>query len=129
MTAVFLSSDPPLVGPVRSGRLVSLQIAPMLDGALANAGASDGVRLIFSKTPMVNLDEYFNQPAYCYNQPHGYMGRLYTTLPRLRQWLVQKGLEKPVPLYGFKFSAAPPAGSRADSIGIRQAPLARVQTI
>ncbi len=122
MTAVFLSHDPPLVGPVRSGRLVSLQLAPMFDGALANAGASDGVRLIFSKTPMVNLDEYFNQPAYCYNLPHGYMGRLYTTVPRLRQWLAQKGLEKPVPLYGFAFSDAPPAGPRVESIGIRQAP-------
>ena len=122
MTAVFLSHAPQLVGPVRSGRLVNLQLAPMLDGALANAGASDGVRLIFSKTPMVNLDEYFNQPAYCYNLPHGYMGRLYTTVPRLRQWLAGKGLEKPVPLYGFSFSDAPPEGTPANSIGIQQAP-------
>ncbi len=122
MTAVFLSHAPQLVGPVRSGRLVNLQLAPMLDGALANAGASDGVRLIFSKTPMVNLDEYFNQPAYCYDLPHGYMGRLYTTVPRLRQWLAEKGLEKPVPLYGFSFSETPPAGSSVDSIGIQQAP-------
>jgi hypothetical protein len=122
MTAVFLSHAPQLVGPVRSGRLVNLQLAPMFDGALANAGASDGVRLIFSKTPMVNLDEYFNQPAYCYNLPHGYMGRLYTTVPRLQQWLTEKGLEKPVPLYGFEFSAAPPAGPRVDSIGIQDPP-------
>jgi len=122
MTAVFLSSDPPLVGPVRSGRLVNLQLAPMLDGALANAGASDDVRWIFSQTPMVNLDEYFNQPAYCYNMPHGYMGRLYTTVPRLRQWLAEKGLEKSVPLYGFTFSDTSPAGQRVDSIGIKKAP-------
>ena len=122
MTAVFLSRAPQLVGPVRSGRLVNLQLAPMLDGALANAGASDGVRLIFSKTPMVNLDEYFNQPAYCYNLPHGYMGRLYTTVPRLQQWLAEKGLEKPVPLYGFEFSDTPPAGPPVDSIGVQEAP-------
>lgn len=122
MTAVFLSNDPPLVGPIRSGRLVNLQLTPMLDGALVNAGASDGIRWIFSQTPMINLDEYFNMPAYCYNQPHGYMGRLYTTVPRLREWLTQKGLEKPVPLYGFEFADAPPAGQRADSIRISESP-------
>ena len=122
MTAVFLSHAPQLVGPVRSGRLINLQLAPMLDGALANAGASDGVRLIFSKTPMVNLDEYFNQPAYCYNLPHGYMGRLYTTVPRLQEWLTEKGWEKPVPLYGFQFSDTPPLGEPVDSIGIQDAP-------
>jgi hypothetical protein len=122
MTAVFLSHAPQLVGPVRSGRMVNLQLAPMFDGALANAGASDGVRLIFSKTPMVNLDEYFNQPAYCYNLPHGYMGRLYTTVPRLQEWLTGKGLEKAVPLYGFSFSETPPEGTHIDSIGIKQAP-------
>ncbi len=122
MTAVFLSNDPPLVGPIRSGRLVNLQLTPMLDGALVNAGASDGVRWIFGKTPMINLDEYFNMPAYCYNQSHGYMGRLYTTAPRLREWLTQKGLEQPVPLFGFEFSHTPPTGQRVDSISINETP-------
>jgi len=121
-TAVFLSNDVPLVGPVRSGRLINLQLVPMFDGALVNAGASDGVRWLFSQTPMINLDEYFNMPAYCYNQPHGYQGRLYTTVPRLRQWIAEKGLEKPVPLYGFEFSNVPPAGQRVDSIGISETP-------
>jgi len=122
LTAVFLSNDPPLVGPVRSGRLVNLQFTPMLAGALANAGASDGVRWIFGKTPMINLDEYFNMPAYCYNQSHGYIGRLYTTVPRLREWLTQKGLEQPAPLYGFEFSDTPPAGQHVGSITISEPP-------
>jgi hypothetical protein len=122
LTAVFLSKDTPLVGPVRSGRLTNLQLALMLDGAVAHAGASDGVRWIFSQTPMLDLDEYFNMPAYCYNNPHGYIGRLYTTVPRLREWLVQKGYERAVPLYGFAYSDTPPEGARIDSIGITEAP-------
>ena len=122
LTAVFLSKDAPLVGPVRSGRLINLQLVPMFDGAVAHAGASDGVRWIFSQAQVLDLDEFFNMPAYCYNNPHGYIGRLYTTLPRLREWIAQKELEKPVSLYGFTFSDIPPQGSRVNSIGITRAP-------
>ncbi|MBI4789557.1 MAG: DUF3048 C-terminal domain-containing protein [Chloroflexi bacterium] len=121
-TAVFLSNDPPLLGPVRSGRIVNFQIAPMLDGALVHAGASNGTRWLFSVSPMVNLDEYFNQPSYCYIQSHGYQGRLYTSGPRLREWLVQKGWEKAIPLFGFDFADAAPPGQAVKSIALTKAP-------
>ncbi len=121
-TAVFLANDPPLIGPVRSGRLINLQLAPMLDGALSHAGASDGTRWLFSQTPMTNLDEYFNQPAYCYIQSHGYQGRLYTSGTRLREWLAQKKWEAPIPLFGFSFSEAAPAGTEATTIAFTKAP-------
>ncbi len=121
-TAVFLSNDPVLVGPVRSGRIVNLQLAPMLDGALSHAGASNGTRWLFSQTPMVNLDEYFNMPAYCYIKSHGYQGRLYTTASRLHQWMAQRGWEKSVPLYGFDFSDAAPSGQPVKAIGITNPP-------
>ncbi|MBI3536223.1 MAG: DUF3048 C-terminal domain-containing protein [Chloroflexi bacterium] len=121
-TAVFLTNDAPLVGPIRSGRLINLQLAPMFDGSMAHAGASNGTRWIFSQTPMINFDEFFNMPAYCYINSHGYQGRLYTTVARQRQWLVQKGLEKPVPLYGFQFSAAPTGNQLVKSVGLTKAP-------
>ncbi len=121
-TAVFLSSDPPLIGPVRSGRLVNLQIAAMLDGALSHAGASNGTRWLFSQTPMINLDEYFNMPGYCYIKSHGFMGRLYTTGPRLREWLQKKGWEKAIPLFGFQFADASPVGAAAKVISISKSP-------
>jgi hypothetical protein len=121
-TAIFLANDPPLIGPVRSGRLINLQLAPMLDGALAHAGASNGTRWLFSQTPMTNLDEYFNQPAYCYILSHGYQGRLYTSGSRLREWLAHKKWEEPIPLFGFQFSDAAPAGAAATAIGFTKAP-------
>lgn len=121
-TAVFLSNDPPLIGPIRSGRIVNLQLAPMMDGALSNAGASNGTRWIFSQTPMINIDEFFNMPAYCYDKTRGYEGRLLTTGPRLREWMAQKGWEKPVPLFGFNFSNSAPSGQAITSVGISKAP-------
>jgi hypothetical protein len=128
-TAVFLTNDPPLIGPIRSGRIINLQLAPMMDGALVHAGASNGTRWIFSQTPMINLDEFFNMPAYCYERSHGYQGRLYTTGPRMREYLAQKGWDKPVPLYGFNFSNAVPSGQPITSIGITQAPWPKWSTL
>ena len=121
-TAVFLSNDPPLIGPIRSGRIINFQLVPMLDGALSHAGASNGTRWLFSQSPMTNIDEFFNQPAYCYINSHGYQGRLYTTVPRLRQWLTQKGWEEPVQLYGFNFADGAPSGQPITSIGFNKAP-------
>ncbi len=121
-TAVFLSQDPQLIGPIRSGRIINFQLVPMLDGALAHAGASNGTRWLFSQSPMTNLDEFFNQPAYCYEKDHGYQGRLYTSAPRLREWLQKKDWEEPIPLYGFDFAAPAPAGQPITSIGMIKAP-------
>lgn len=123
-SAVFLSNDPPLIGPIRSGRIINFQIVPMLDAALAHAGASNGTRWLFSQSPMVNLDEYFNQPAYCYMdiKTRPYQGRLYTTAPRIREWLNQKKWEAPVPLYGFNFADKAPIGASATLIGFNKAP-------
>ncbi len=122
-SAVFLSNMPQLVGPIRSGRIINFQVVPMVDGALAHAGASDGTRWLFSKVPtMVNLDEYFNQPAYCYDKTHPYQGRLFTTGPRLREWISQKGWEKSVPLYGFTFGNAPGGMQSGNTLSINRAP-------
>ncbi|MCX7840524.1 MAG: DUF3048 domain-containing protein, partial [Anaerolineae bacterium] len=103
-SAVFLSQDAPLIGPIRSGRIVNFQMVPMLDGALVFSGGSNGTRWLFEQTPMINLDEYYNQPAYCYDKTRGYQGRLLTSGPRIREYLQQKGWETAVPLYGFNFS-------------------------
>ncbi|MEW5721309.1 MAG: DUF3048 domain-containing protein, partial [Chloroflexota bacterium] len=103
-SAVFLSQDPALIGPIRSGRIINFQMVPMLNGALVFSGGSNGTRWLFEQTPMINLDEYYNQPAYCYDKNRGYQGRLLTTAPRIREWLRQKGWEAPSPLYGFTFS-------------------------
>ncbi len=121
-SAVYLSNDPPLIGPIRSGRIINFQMVAMLDGALANAGASNGTRWLFSQSPMINLDEYFNMPAYCYNKSHGYQGRLYTTAPRIREWLQKKGWEASVPLYGFTFAERVTGGQPIASVGMSKLP-------
>lgn len=46
-TAIFYSQEPDLVGSVRSGRLIDLEIPKMYDAAFAYSGASGPVRLLF----------------------------------------------------------------------------------
>lgn len=121
-SAVFLSNDPPLIGPIRSGRIINFQMVPMLDGALVFSGGSNGTRWLFEQTPMINLDEYYNQPAYCYDKTRGYQGRLLTSAQRIREWLQQKGWEKAVPLYGFTFSDRAPSGQAVTSIALTKSP-------
>lgn len=108
-TVVFLSQEPEMIRPVRSARLVNIQLAPQFDGALAHSGASDEIRWRISQSPFVDLDEFFNSDPYTYG-PGDWRTRLYTTGPRLRDYLQRKGLEKDVALQGWHFDQAPPEG-------------------
>lgn len=116
-TAIFWSQDAPMVRPVRSARLVSIDLAQQYQGALAHSGASDPIRLRISQAPIIDLDEFYNHAPYTYG-PGDWRTRLYTSLPRLRSYLQSKGLDQPVGLEGWAFSDQPPGGSPASSVTI-----------
>lgn len=116
-TAVFWSQDAPKVRPVRSARLISIDLAKQYQGALAHSGASDPIRLRISQAPIIDLDEFFNPQPYTYG-PGDWRTRLYTTLPRLHAYLQAKGLDQPVGIESWGFSDQPPAGSPASTVTI-----------
>ena len=116
-TAVFWSQEAPLVRPVRSARLLSIDLAMQFQGALAHSGASDAIRWRIANSPIIDLDEFFNPTPYTYG-PGDWRTRLYTSIPRLRAYLRSKGLDQPVGLEGWAFSDAPPGGAPATSITI-----------
>jgi hypothetical protein len=108
-TAVFWSQDPEMLRPIRSARLINIELTPQFDGALAHSGASDRIRWLISQAPFVDLDEFFHPQPYTYG-PGDWRTRLYTSAPALREYLQQKGLEKEVKLKGWHFDATPPQG-------------------
>lgn len=121
LTAVYLSQDPQAVGPVRSARLISLELTPQFDGALAHSGASDPIRWLISQASFVDLDEFFHPDPYWSIENADWRGRLFTSLPNLRAYLEHTGKEKAVELEGFHFSApgAPaPEGEPATEVSI-----------
>lgn len=120
-TAVFLSQDPEAIGPVRSARLVNLELTPQFDAALVHSGASDKTRWLISQSKIVDLDEFFNPAPYYYLEDRDWRGRLFTSALRLREYLAKRGWEKAVSLRSFVFSpegAPPPGGTPAQSIAI-----------
>ncbi|MBC7263269.1 MAG: DUF3048 domain-containing protein [Chloroflexi bacterium] len=118
LTAVFLSEDPEALGPVRSARLVNLELAPQYDAALVHSGASDQIRWLISQSTIVDLDEFFHPRPYYYVQGRDWRGRLFTSAEAVRKELVTMGKEGPVALKGFVFSPQLPAGDAASYIRI-----------
>ncbi len=118
LTGIFLSEDPEVIGPIRSARLVSIELANQYRGALVHSGASDQVRWFISQEPFTNLDEFFHPRPFYYVDGLGWMGRLHTSAPAIREYLAEKGWDAPVQLKGFLFSEAAPQGEAATSIYI-----------
>ncbi|MBI4759469.1 MAG: DUF3048 domain-containing protein, partial [Chloroflexi bacterium] len=87
LTAVYLSQDPDKVGPIRSVRLVNLELAPQFDAAMAHSGASDRIRWTISQSTLTDLDEYFHPTPYFSVERKDWRGRLFTSGDRLRKYL------------------------------------------
>ncbi len=117
-TAIYLSQTPELVGPVRSVRLINLQLVPQYGGALAHSGGSDPVRWEVSQSAMTDLDQFFNPDPYEHLPNEGWQTRAVFKPPVARAYMVKQGLEKAVPLQGFLFSDTVESGEPGENIYI-----------
>lgn len=102
-TAIYLSQDPQMIAPIRSARLINLQLGPQYDGALANSGGSDEVRWELSQSEIINLDEFFIPQPYFYRENEGWQTRLAFDATIARNYLDGEGLDSDVNLRGFVF--------------------------
>jgi uncharacterized protein YraI len=116
-TAVFWSQDAPVVRPVRSARLLSIDLAKQYQSALAHSGASDPIRQRLAQAPIIDLDEFFHRQPYTYGAGD-WRTRLFTTVPAVRSYLKARGLDQPVGLEAWAYSDQPPGGSSASTITI-----------
>lgn len=103
-TAIYFSTDPETIAPVRSARLINLQLGPQYQGALANSGGSDEVRWQISQSDIINLDEFFVPGPYFYRPNEGWQTRLAFNAQNARDYLDAEGLDIKVNLRGFAFS-------------------------
>ena len=117
-TAIFLANTPNAVGPVRSARLINVQLVPQYQGALANSGGSDPVRWEISQAPITNLDEYYHPSPYFYRPNQGWQTRLAIDGQAARDYMIAKGLDAPVSQQGFSFSETIDRGEPAENIFI-----------
>ncbi len=103
-TGIFLSKDPTTIAPVRSARLINLELVPQYQGALASSGGSDGVRWLLSQSDIVDLDELFVPLPYFYRENENWATRLAFDATVARQYLADEGLDTAIKLRGFYFT-------------------------
>jgi len=115
-TAIFLDESPERVGPIRSGRIIDLEIPAMYSAVFANSGFSNGVVALFRDSDLYpdrivsdSLPETI-QPRpffrdHSRNVPLEHT--MYTSPALVREWANARGVEGRQDLEGMLFSEKP----------------------
>ncbi len=121
-SAIYYGGDEGQIGPVRSARLINYYMGALYEAGLACSGASDGVRyLLKHQAPFPYMDVDLDDPSntrYSVSIGSDYRTRLRTSTAKLRQWLVDWGVQKPASIRGFTFGDAPGDGASGVSVSI-----------
>ncbi|RME97177.1 MAG: DUF3048 domain-containing protein, partial [Chloroflexi bacterium] len=118
-SAIYLGDIPDVVAPVRSARLITTQLGPQYNAAVAHSGGSDPVRWEMTQIPIANLDQWFHGSLFFHRPNQNWMTRAAFKAGEAYDYLAANGLDSPAPQIGFKFSqAAPPGGDPAPNIFI-----------
>lgn len=116
-TAIFYGKLPPRVGPIRSARLIDLELPAMYDAALAFSGASNGVLGRLSQVDFNSRILYSNEPGYYRTgEDKPLEHTLYGDPLKFHEALATKGLDvAPTFTTVNAFSSQPPAGGQPAS--------------
>ena len=115
-TAVYLGDSPERVGPMRSGRIIDLEIPAMYKAVFANSGFSNGVVALFRNSDLYpdwvvsdSLPETIQpRPFYRdYSRNVPLEHTMYTSPALVREWANTRGIEGRQDLEGMIFSEEP----------------------
>jgi hypothetical protein len=113
-TGIYLSKDPERVGPVRSGRLIDLEIPAIYKAVLACSGFSNGVLDIVRKSDL--YPDWVASPSVGVGAPVFYRDfsrdvplehTMYSSPALVREWAAARGISGTQPLAGMLFSELP----------------------
>jgi len=113
-TAVYLGQDPERVGPVRSGRLIDLEIPAMYKAVLACSGFSNGVLALVKNSDL--YPDRVASPSVGVGQPVFYRDfsrdvpmehTMYSSPALVREWAEGHGVSGRQELEGMVFSEEP----------------------
>ena len=111
-SAIFYSKTPERIGPIRSARLIDLELPAMFDAALVFSGSSDGVRRRLNESDFSQRILYGWEPGYYRTgEDKPYEHTLYTNPAQLWLTLGEKGQNVPPEFVTFNsFSEEAPVG-------------------
>lgn len=118
-TAFYQTKAPEVLGPVRSARLVDLEVVPAHDGMLAYSGASIGVQDLLWQSGIDLLVVEGNAAEAGWRDwsrpaPHN----LYTSIPALRAVADRFGWSRPTTAESFSFGPPPEGGESSAGVDI-----------
>lgn len=121
-TALFYDTVPPNVGPIRSARLIDLELPAMYDAMLAFSGASVGVNQRLNASDFANRLLRASEPGFYRtgDTTKPFEHTLYIRLDQLWQAIENKGLNTPPTFgaYNAFTEIAPEGGSPAGKVFI-----------
>jgi hypothetical protein len=118
-TAFYLAGDAPRLGPLRSYRSTTIQLAQMYDAALVSSGAVGPNQVFAYAAGLDDIDWRCNDDAYFLNPDAAagdYQNRVVSSIPRVRSYLESKGFDRPATESPLAFDATAPAGRPGTSV-------------
>jgi hypothetical protein len=113
-TAIYLGKDPQRVGPVRSGRLIDLELPAIYKAVLACSGFSNGVLELIKNSdlypdrvasPSVGIGEPVFYRDFSRDVPLEHT--MYSSPALVREWAAERGISGRQKLEGMVFSETP----------------------
>ncbi|HET9016319.1 MAG TPA: DUF3048 domain-containing protein [Thermomicrobiaceae bacterium] len=118
-TALYQTRAPTVVGPVRSARLIDLQIIPAHDAILAYSGAATEVEALLARAHLDRLQVDVDAAAASWRSTDRYAPyNLYTSIQGLRGVVARHGWATPSTAQPFVFGPAAPGGSVSGGVDI-----------
>lgn len=114
-SALFYCSDADAIGPIRSARLIDLELVPMFGAIFAHVGGSEPVRQMIAQSDIsqADFDDYGRAPIFREVPEFKRPFNRYTSTKEMYDLAVKEDLITDAPVQGFSFSAAIPGGGRA----------------
>ena len=122
MTGIFFGEDVPLIGPIRSARLINFYLGYMYNAATMCSGASDHIRrLLWDMADFpyfdIDLDNSHGLLPYSFLVGNG-LTRFHTSTDGIHSWLADTSREQPIDLQGFEFGVPLEGGIPVSNVRI-----------
>ncbi len=122
MTGIFFGEDVPLIGPIRSARLINFYLGHMYNAGTMCSGASDHIRRLLrdmADFPYfdIDLDNSHGLLPYSFLVGNG-LTRFHTSTAGIRSWLEDTAREQPMDLQGFEFGEPLEGGTPVSRVRI-----------
>lgn len=110
--AIFYCSDAAAIGPIRSARLIDLELVPMFGAIFAHVGGSEPVRQMIAASPIAraDFDDYGRSPIFREISERKRPFNRYTSSQEMYALAKSKNLITGAPVTPLKFDPMTPAG-------------------